>query len=205
LIATRQNDPIAALAGYGQIVEWLDAAGVFSGSWPRRSIDTIGRTLNGLATIAHILGQRERAARLFGAAAADDRAIGIEPALPERTLFEQARADLRRTFGDEAFDEAWNLGSLMTPAEVRSEITAILTADVPSVTRLPWAAAEFELTARERDVLRLLQERRSDKEIGSALFISHRTAMGHVANILRKLGVSSRAAAVQRAEQLGLL
>jgi DNA-binding NarL/FixJ family response regulator len=41
----------------------------------------------------------------------------------------------------------------------------------------------------------LLVEGRSDKEIGAALFISHRTAMNHVARILDKLGVESRTAA----------
>ena len=48
------------------------------------------------------------------------------------------------------------------------------------------------LTAREREVLRLIAEGRSNREIGAALFISAKTASVHVSNILGKLGVTSR-------------
>ena len=48
------------------------------------------------------------------------------------------------------------------------------------------------LTERERDVLRLLGQGVSNKEIGSALFITERTARTYVSNILGKLGLASR-------------
>ena len=48
------------------------------------------------------------------------------------------------------------------------------------------------LTERERDVLRLLGQGMSNKEIGSALFITERTARTYVSNILGKLGLASR-------------
>jgi non-specific serine/threonine protein kinase len=51
------------------------------------------------------------------------------------------------------------------------------------------------LTSREREVLALLAEGITDREIGDRLFISPRTAMRHVANILLKLQVHSRTAA----------
>ena len=47
-------------------------------------------------------------------------------------------------------------------------------------------------TAREREVLRLIAEGRTNREIGAALFISAKTASVHVSNILGKLGVASR-------------
>ena len=53
-----------------------------------------------------------------------------------------------------------------------------------------------DLTSRERQVLRLLVEGRSDKQNAGALFISRPTASKHVAAILAKLGAPSRAAAV---------
>ena len=59
------------------------------------------------------------------------------------------------------------------------------------------------LTAREREVLALLADGRSNREIGEALFISEKTASVHVSNILGKLGVSSRGAAVAMAVRLG--
>jgi LuxR family maltose regulon positive regulatory protein len=52
------------------------------------------------------------------------------------------------------------------------------------------------LTARELEVLRLVARGLSDKEIGAALGLSEHTAHRHVANILSKLDVPTRAAAV---------
>jgi NarL family two-component system response regulator LiaR len=48
------------------------------------------------------------------------------------------------------------------------------------------------LTDREKDVLRLLGQGMSNKEIGAALFITERTARTYVSNILGKLGLQSR-------------
>ena len=48
------------------------------------------------------------------------------------------------------------------------------------------------LTEREKDVLRVLGQGLSNKEIGAALFITERTARTYVSNILGKLGLASR-------------
>ena len=63
------------------------------------------------------------------------------------------------------------------------------------------AAEKIELTAREQQVLDLIAEGLSNRQIGERLFISGKTASVHVSAILRKLGVSSRteAAVAQRA------
>jgi DNA-binding CsgD family transcriptional regulator len=61
------------------------------------------------------------------------------------------------------------------------------------------------LTSRELDVLELLSLGYSDKEIADQLFISPRTVMNHVSNILRKLDVPSRTAAAAEAHRLNLL
>jgi DNA-binding CsgD family transcriptional regulator len=55
------------------------------------------------------------------------------------------------------------------------------------------------------EVLRPLAAGRSSREIAGALFIGHRTATTHVGNILGKLGVETRAAAVARAYRAGLV
>ncbi len=54
------------------------------------------------------------------------------------------------------------------------------------------------LSAREVEVLRLLADGMTDREIGMALAISPRTVESHVSNLLRKLGVRNRAEAAQR-------
>jgi DNA-binding NarL/FixJ family response regulator len=60
------------------------------------------------------------------------------------------------------------------------------------------------LTPRELEVLRLLVEGRSNRQIAETLFISGKTASVHVTNILTKLGVHSRLEAAATARRLGL-
>ena len=66
------------------------------------------------------------------------------------------------------------------------------------------APVRHGLTAREVQVLRLLVDGFSDREIAAALSISPKTAGHHVEHILAKLGVDSRTAAAARAVRLGL-
>jgi DNA-binding CsgD family transcriptional regulator len=62
----------------------------------------------------------------------------------------------------------------------------------------------FGLTDREREVLGLLAEGRSNPQIAAALFISPKTASVHVSNILGKLRVASRGEAAAIAHRHGL-
>jgi DNA-binding CsgD family transcriptional regulator/tetratricopeptide (TPR) repeat protein len=64
---------------------------------------------------------------------------------------------------------------------------------------------QLRLTGREREVLALVTEGRSNGQIASALFISPKTASVHVSNILAKLNASSRTEAATTAHRLGLL
>lgn len=61
------------------------------------------------------------------------------------------------------------------------------------------------LSDRELDVLLLLRSELSGPEIASELMISVNTLRTHTKNIFSKLGVTSRRAAVRRAEDLHLL
>ena len=56
----------------------------------------------------------------------------------------------------------------------------------------PRAAVPDSLTAREREVMALIAAGKSNRAIGAELYISPATAARHVANILAKLGFSSR-------------
>jgi DNA-binding NarL/FixJ family response regulator len=69
---------------------------------------------------------------------------------------------------------------------------------------MPIETRRAGLTPRELEVLRLLVEGRSNRQIAEQLFISGSTAGVHVTNILAKLGVHSRLEAAARARQLGL-
>lgn len=61
------------------------------------------------------------------------------------------------------------------------------------------------LTAREREVLALVAQGRSNRDIGRQLFISAKTVSVHVSNILAKLGAAGRTEAVAVARRRGLL
>ena len=79
--------------------------------------------------------------------------------------------------------------------------------DTPEDDTPPAAAAveSLGLTARELEVLALVAEGRSNRQVADALFISAKTASVHVSNILAKLGVASRVQAAAVAHRLGLL
>jgi ATP/maltotriose-dependent transcriptional regulator MalT len=71
---------------------------------------------------------------------------------------------------------------------------------------LPYEAAlSSPLSGREVEVLRLVAEGLTDRQIAERLVLSHHTVHRHVANLYAKLGCSSRAAAVARATDLGAL
>ncbi|SDS89513.1 DNA-binding response regulator, NarL/FixJ family, contains REC and HTH domains [Nocardioides scoriae] len=69
----------------------------------------------------------------------------------------------------------------------------------------PAVEESARLTQREEEVLVLLAHGLSNRDIGRELFVSETTAKFHVGNILRKLGVASRAEAVYQGGKLGLI
>jgi DNA-binding NarL/FixJ family response regulator len=68
----------------------------------------------------------------------------------------------------------------------------------------PNPAERFGLTPRELDVLALVADGRTNRQIADELFISVKTASVHVSNILSKLGVANRGEAAAAARRHGL-
>jgi DNA-binding CsgD family transcriptional regulator len=120
---------------------------------------------------------------------------------------EEAADPLRR-----AWATARALGARPLLAEVESlaRRARITLAQEPAATgesAAPQPAApggELGLTPREREVLALVAEGRTNRQIAEALFISDKTASVHVSNILAKLGVANRAEAAATVHRLGL-
>jgi DNA-binding NarL/FixJ family response regulator len=71
--------------------------------------------------------------------------------------------------------------------------------------KLAQAVAHPELTKRELEVLQCMANGRSNKEIGSILYISEATVKGHVRSILTKLEAIGRAQAIAIATKRGLI
>ncbi len=69
----------------------------------------------------------------------------------------------------------------------------------------PDLPSELGVTAREMEVLRLLEKRYTDREIAERLFISKETVHSHIAHLGDKLNARGRRAIVQAVNELGLL
>lgn len=157
----------------------------------------IALALDGVAGLAIAWGQAERAARLFGTAAALREATGlpVDPAC--RAAQERDVAAARAALGEEAFAAGRASGAALPLAAAVSEATAVA-AFAPSPlpeSPSPSQGERHGLTPREIDVLRLLAEGLSDREIAASLSISERTAGNHVQHIMHKINVDSRTAA----------
>jgi DNA-binding NarL/FixJ family response regulator len=156
----------------------------------------------GIAAVATARGSPEHAARLYGAITALRGQIGAGVEWWQRTRHERSTAILQGYLAPDAFAAAWQAGATLPVAAVVSE--ALATADLLLASAAPEPGSPLPgLTPRERDVLRLLTDGLSDREIAAALFISPRTAGYHVSNLLGKLGVESRTAAAALALRLG--
>lgn len=119
-------------------------------------------------------------------------ASGAHGCVLERSSLEDLDAAIERVLGGELF--------------CSPEIVATMFAEVSRLTRTPsWHLSDGErkkrLTNREQQVLELLSERKSNKEIASALSVSLFTVKNHVHNILEKLDVESRVEAVDFARK----
>jgi DNA-binding CsgD family transcriptional regulator len=78
-------------------------------------------------------------------------------------------------------------------------------APIVVVARQPAGGGDtFGLSKREQEVLALIAQGRTNREIGERLFISQKTVGVHVGNILAKLGVSGRVEAAAVSIRLGL-
>jgi ATP/maltotriose-dependent transcriptional regulator MalT len=110
-----------------------------------------------------------------------------------------------RAAASEALQQADAEAAQLGAGLVQSWIRDLATRARISVSPVADQSRTYGLTARERDVLRLIAEGRSNREIGEELFISAKTASVHVSNILAKLGVNGRGEAAALAYRQRIL
>ena len=127
----------------------------------------------------------------------------------ERSLLLAEPEGYARLFVDEGAPMAGLLEAIVARDSVRAYARRLLTlfgardAVAPSGDRV--AGLAEPLSEREREVLRLLATEMSGPEIARLLVVSLNTVRTHTQRIYTKLGVSSRRAAVLRAQELGEL
>jgi DNA-binding NarL/FixJ family response regulator len=90
-----------------------------------------------------------------------------------------------------------DIDALSRRARISVEVAAAPVLGNEDVTRLG-------LTPREAEVLSLVAAGRTNREIGTELYVSEKTASVHVSNILRKLAVTTRVEAAAVAQRLGI-
>jgi two-component system NarL family response regulator len=141
---------------------------------------------------------------------------GVEAITTIREAFPAARIIVLTTYhGDEDIYRGLRAGAkgyLLKDAGREALLEAIRAVHAGQTRIPPDVAAKLvarmsgpELSAREREVLRLMAAGNSNQEIGAALFITEATVKTHVNNILSKLGVSDRTQAVTTALRRGIV
>jgi non-specific serine/threonine protein kinase len=130
------------------------------------------------------------ATRLLGAAQAALDSIGASLFGHLHEDHDRCVARNRRALGDDGFGRAFDEG---TTLRFDDAVTLALGRRTPTPPAGDLHVDEVRLTRRESEIATLVAEGLTDREIAERLVVARRTAEGHVANILRKLGFTSRA------------
>ena len=91
-------------------------------------------------------------------------------------------------------------GNVLSARAIRS----LFEANAPAENEKDQHVRPESLTQRETDILALLAEGRSNREIARALYLSEKTVKAHLAAVFRKLGVANRTQAAMAAVTMGM-
>jgi DNA-binding CsgD family transcriptional regulator len=157
--------------------------------------------LAGLADLAAGHDQTETAAALVGCIDALAEANGAPLLSAARLSRDRAVHGASAHLGEARFGARYAAGLATRLEDAVTMATGVVVPDhdQPSLRGVPG------LTAREREVLRLMARMHTDREIAEVLSLSRRTVSGHVTHILGKLDATTRREAVARGRALGLL
>lgn len=150
-----------------------------------------------LAGLAGEVGSHSEGVRLLGAAAALRQQTRQVRFKIWDAGYQASVTALREAMGDEDFDRAWAEGAALSTDE------AIAYAQRGRGERKRPARGWGSLTPTERDVVRLVSEGLSNKDIAKRLFVSPRTVQTHLTHVYAKLGLASRVQLVDEAARRG--
>jgi predicted ATPase/DNA-binding CsgD family transcriptional regulator len=146
--------------------------------------------------------QFEEAARIFGHAEAVRAPVGsvIDPA--DRPEYNRTISRLRSALGEDAFAALWAEGATLRLEEI---IECALPESDATMESTRTDKEKFGgLTAREREVARLIAQGKSNREIAEAMTVGVKTVETYVTRILNKLGFDSRVQIATWAIEKGL-
>ena len=147
---------------------------------------------------------------------ADAMLFGCAPAQAEQMILEESRTSRIVFLPSPNQDEVWPTASVSAKCAVRQTSAEELVTMVRGTAGTPFVAADVEvsalpieelasgkrmLTAREREVLKLLAEGRTVRSVAGILGLSVKTVDAHKFNLMRKLGIHNKAELVMWAIQ----
>ncbi len=186
----QHGDPSSPTSGGpGLLLETAsaEAARLYGRDEPR-TWASIGNRLERLGDLPRTVLARQRQAE----AVLRDRGDPAEAAAALRVVLDHAETMDATVFRDRAL------------AVARAARLKLDPGSAPPPSRTPEPLDPWGLSKREREVLAMLVDGRTNRQIGDALFISDKTASVHVTHILDKLGVSSRTEAALLAVRAGV-
>jgi predicted ATPase/DNA-binding CsgD family transcriptional regulator len=141
--------------------------------------------------------------------------VGYRQTPVERAAAARADRAARTQVGEERHGALRGAGRALPPGEIIRAVVSLVesktarvrstTASAPTQPESPARTGRGLLSPREEEVLALVAEGLSNKEIARRLIVSESTAKYHVTSLFNKLGANTRAQVVTRAASLGLL
>jgi predicted ATPase/DNA-binding NarL/FixJ family response regulator len=159
------------------------------------------------ASIAADLGDDERAAFFYGTVRDEMPTLSRAVVPQELAAYNQMLKRVESSLGPQRFEAAVQRGAHLASHSALSQALRYVedTKATRDAVRQRSALSAPALTERRRDVLALLVEGLSNKEIAAKLDIAPKTVMHHVATLYQILGVENRAEAVATAVREGLV
>jgi len=202
LLACDEGDYTTARARFAETVEDAPLLQLYRYAVPW--------VLQGYAKLATGEGHHARALRLAGASAALHQALGQSVGPASKAYFRRGLEPAWQALGEQEGKAAFEEGQAMT---FEVALAYALEASPPQsrvgdTSGVPQEAIEADpagLSARELEVLKLVAEGLTDSQVAQRLYLSPRTVGHHLRSAYRKLGVSTRTAAVKEAAGRGLI
>ena len=158
-------------------------------------LKAMGECLIGFGVLASERGMQAEAVRLLTTGATHGRSVYVSLLLAEGREYERYLAAARSRLTEQEFEQAQEQGRIQT---LEQGIEYALSLPLGPSGSASEEHDEFGgLTEREREVVTLIAQGKTNGEIASELVLSKRTVEKHVANILSKLELTSRAQIVR--------
>ena len=179
---TSEGEPDAALALFGPAIESFQQAG---------SVAQLIITLASVPALFERIGRLDAAATLLGAISREPASFHHVPELVDLGV------RLTELLGEERSRQFTTAGAEMDLNDAAVYAREQIELARRALVRQPHRSSPAGLTRREVDVLRLIAEGKTTRDVATQLFISSKTADNHIQHIYTKIAVTNRAAATR--------